>query len=288
MVKGQRENGSREVTYPLPDMAFIRSKIPISEVAFALGLKLGGRSTAHCWRTQQHQNGDRTPSISLRKNRATCYVCDGHPLSSIDLVMAHQQCDLISAVRWICARFDVPNIPKGKKLVRSERWRTGRFGASRFPLEEIIRSGIWANLSDAERAVLPVLCCFADANTGEVEISYRGIARYSGKSTNNTVSAVIAKLEKLGLLKVTRNRDGTFRKCGRYLLDWSDGHFQDALRSCNEATRAERDLERTLRAQRRLLKSNTLSTVVHCQQTAHSTLPDRGVSAKGDGTKCTI
>jgi len=126
MVKGKRENGPTEAPYQLPDMAFIRSKIPIFEVAIALGLKLAGRSTAHCWRIQQHQNGDRTPSISFRKNKATCYVCDRHPLSSIDLVMAHQQCDLISAARWICARFDVPNIPKGKKLVRPERWHPGR------------------------------------------------------------------------------------------------------------------------------------------------------------------
>jgi len=265
MVKGKRENGPTEAPYQLPDMAFIRSKIPIFEVAIALGLKLAGRSTAHCWRIQQHQNGDRTPSISFRKNKATCYVCDRHPLSSIDLVMAHQQCDLISAARWICARFDVPNIPKGKKLVRPERWHPGRFGAASFPLEEIVRSGLWASFSDAERALLPVLCCFADATAGEVEISYRGLARYSGKSTNNTIAAVIAKLENLGLLKVTRARDGTFRKCGRYSLDWDDVHFQDALRSCNEATKAEGNSERILRAQRRLLKSNTLSTVVHCQ-----------------------
>ena len=202
--------------------------------------------------------------------------------------MAHQQCDLNSAARWICARFDVPNIPKGKKLVRSERWHPGRFGAVSFPLEEMVRSGLWASFSDAERAVLPVLCCFADASNGEVEISYRGLARYSGKSTNSTIACVIAKVENLGLLKVTRARDGTFRKCGRYLLDWSDEHFQDALRSCYEATRAERESERILRAQRRLLKSNTLSTVVHCQQSARSTPLDCGVSAKRGGTKCTV
>jgi len=262
----------------LPDMAFIRSRIPISEVAIALGLKLGGPRTAHCWRTERHQNGDRTPSISLRKNKATCYVCDSHPLSCIDLVMAHQQCDLLSAVNWICARFDVPSISKGKKLIRSERWHLGRFGASRFPLEETIRSGLWATFSDAERAVLPVLCCFADASTGEAEISYRGIARYSGKSTNNTIAAVISRLENLGLLKVTRARDGSFRKCGRYSLDWHDEHFQDAVRSCLEAMKAERDSEIILRGQRRLLKSNTLSTVVHCQRNARSTALDRGVS----------
>jgi hypothetical protein len=109
----------------LPDMEFIRSRVPITEVATGLGLKLSGRKAAHCWRTEHHQNGDRTASISFRKNRATCYVCDSHPLSTLDLVIAHEGFDLLDASRWICARWDVPAVPKGKKLIRSERWRSG-------------------------------------------------------------------------------------------------------------------------------------------------------------------
>lgn len=235
-------------------MRFMREHIPIAEVAEYLGLKLAGNS-AHCWRIEHHQHGDRTPSISFRKNKATCYVCDARPLSTLDLVSAHEKCDLMTAVSWICARFSVPSVPKGKKLIRSERWRAGRVGVSRFPLEELVRSGKWAELSDATRAVLPVMCCFADG--GGVEISYRGLARYSGKRSDHRVADAIKELEHLGLLKVTRARNGSFRECGRYMLDWNDERFQSVLASCHEAMKAERDSERTLRAQSKAAKGIT-------------------------------
>lgn len=271
---GERSTRMEPVSGGLPDMEFIRSKIPIAEVAIALGLKLSGRNAAHCWRTERHQNGDRTASISFYKNKITCQVCDPRPLSTLDLVMAHEGLELFDATRWICARWDVPRVAKGKKLVHSERWHGGRVGASRFPFEELIRSGLWASLDDATRAILPALVCFADPSTGEVEISYKALSRYSGKRSDTTISAVITKLERSGLVKVSRAKDGTFRACGRYQLDWQNEHFQNALRSCHETLKVERDAERTLRAECKakalLPKSNTLSTLVECQQNARS------------------
>lgn len=265
----------------LPDMEFIRSKVLITEVAGGLGLKLSGRNAAHCWRTEQHQHGDRTASISFRKNKATCYVCDSRPLSTLDLVIAHEGFDLLAATRWICARWDVPTVAKGKKLIKSERWRSGRVGVSRFPFEYLVRSGFWASLDDATRAILPALVCFADPNTGETEISYAALRRYSGKSSDTTISAVITKLERFGLLKVSRAKNGTFRACGRYQFDWENERFQTALTSCHEALKLERDVERTLRTEARaaalILRSSTLSSVLKCQQTAHSSVVERGV-----------
>src|SRR5689334_22413979 len=123
----------------LPDMEFIRQRIKIQEVFVALGEQLSGRNTGHCWRIEHHKNGDRTASISFRKNRATCYVCDPRPLSTIDLVSAHEHLSLMNAVRWICARWDVPSVQKGK-FVRSERWHSGRVGVSGSPLESLVRS----------------------------------------------------------------------------------------------------------------------------------------------------
>jgi hypothetical protein len=273
----------------LPDMAYMRNQIAIAEVAGGLGLKLAGKNSAHCWRVGQHKNGDRTPSISFSRNRAKCFVCDARSLTTIDLVSAHEECSLLEAVNWICARFDVPNIPKGKKLVKAERWYIGRVGASRFPLEEMVRSGLWAEFDDATRAVLPALCCFLNASDGHDQISYRGIARYSGKRSDHTISAVIAKLEQYGLLKVTRARNSSFRECGRYTLDWNGERFQSVLSSCHEAMKAEKESERTLRAGRRLLKSNTLCTTVQREQTAHCTTLQRAneLNQPQENTHCT-
>lgn len=260
----------------LPDMEFIRYKIPIAEVANALSLKVSG-SAVHCWRAG-HQNGDRTPSMSFRGNYIACFVCDPRPLSTLDLVMLHEGLDLLGATQWICERWNVPTIAKGKKLIRSERWHGGRVGVARFPFEYLVRSGFWASLDDATRAILPALVCFADPNSGEAEISYAALQRYSGKSSRTTISAVITKLERLGLLKVSRAMNGSFRACGRYRLDWQDERFQSALDSCHEALKLDRDAERTLRSKAKaaaqILKSTTLSTVGDCQQSARYTVLD--------------
>jgi hypothetical protein len=275
-------SAKREIKGGIPDMQFIRSKILIAEVATGLGLKLSGRNAAHCWRIEHHQNGDRTASISFRRNKATCYVCDTRPLSTLDLVSAHEGFGLLDATRWICARWDVPNIAKGKKLIRSERWRSGRVGVSHFPFEELIRSGYWASLDDASRAILPALACFADPSTGEAEISYKALARYSGKRSDTTISAVIKKFERLGLMKVFRAKDGMFRKCGRYLLDWGNRDFLSVIASSLETLKVERDAERTLRAEAKaealLLKSNALSSTLERQRDARSSTVERRVS----------
>jgi hypothetical protein len=277
------DSAKRELRSDLPDMKFIRSKILIAEVAKALGLKLSGRNAAHCWRTEHHQNGDRTASISFRRNKATCYVCDRRPLSTLDLVIAHKGFALLDATDWIRARWDVPTIAKGKKLIKSERWHSGRVGVSLFPFEYLVRSGFWASLDDATRAVLPALVCFADPGTGEAEISYAALRRYSGKSSDTTISAVITKLERrFRLLKVSRAKNGSFRACGRYQFDWENEQFQATLTSCHNALKLERDAERALRAEAKaragLLKSTTLSTRVECQQSAHSSTVECEVS----------
>lgn len=289
-------SGKLRVT--LPDMEFIRSKIRIADVATGLGLKLSGRNAAHCWRTERHQNGDRTASISFRRNKATCYVCDARPLSTLDLVIAHEGFGLLDATCWICARWNVPNLAKGKKLIRSERWRSGRVGVSHFPFEELIRSGYWASLDDASRAILPALVCFADPSTGEAEISYKALARYSGKRSDTTISAVIKKFERLGLMKVFRANDGTFRKCGRYRLDWGNEHFQSVIASSLETLKVDRDAERSLRAEAKaealLLKSNTLSSTLERPRDARSSTvecrvsEDRQSNARRETTRSSV
>ena len=102
-------------------MTYIRREIPIVDVATALGIRIAGRNAAHCWR-DGHKNGDRTPSLSLHRNRAKCFVCDADSLSTIDLVIKREQCSLHEAVAWICADDgQSKRLPRTEKLSRPER-----------------------------------------------------------------------------------------------------------------------------------------------------------------------
>jgi len=173
--------------------------VPIREVAEALGLRLAG-NMVHCWRPENHKNGDRTPSVGLqqRRNKAKCFVCDALPLSPIDLVMSVLRLDdLREAGQWFTSRYDVPAAPKGKHIEHSERWperfRVGTGSA----VEMLVRSGIWASLTPAQRSLVPVLQTFADSQTDKVKISYRGMMRYAGVRSQSTVSIALKRFRAL-------------------------------------------------------------------------------------------
>ena len=278
----------------IPDMAYIRHRIPIAEVASALGIRMAGRNVAHCWRVGSHQNGDRTASLSFHRNRAKCHGCDADSMSVIDLVIKHEEFEpsfaLREATAWICARWPVPTIAKNAKLSRPERWATSPVGLSSFPLEMFVRSGVWAALDDAGRAILPVLFCFAE--NGEVSISYRGLARYSGKASDTTIAKVLQRFAQIGLLQVLPKARENFRDVNHYRFTPDSPKFQTMLSSVHERLRTERDKERTLRSELRVTASsnrstnpkgnpqggpthtqvNPLSTVVECEQSARSTV----------------
>ena len=259
----------------LPDLSFIRRQIPIAEVAEALGIRLAGRHAGHCWRVGSHQNGDRTPSLSFHRNRAKCFVCDADSKTPVDLVMLYQECGLKEATNWICARWAVPSIAKNTKLSRPERWKTSPVGVSSFPLEVLVRSGVWASLSDADRAILPALFCFSE--NGEVSISYRGLARYAGKTSNTTIAKALRHFEQIGLLIAVPKTSNNFRDVGRYRFTPDSSRFQAVVSTIGQRMRGERDAERTLRAQMRDAAKSTqnpkhsypeskpLSTTVDCE-----------------------
>jgi len=233
----------------LPDMTFIRREIPIADVAGELGIRVAGRTTAHCWRVGAHQNGDRTPSMSFRRNRAKCHVCDVDSKSPIDLVIAYQECSLKEAVDWLCARWTVPTISKNSKLARSERWASSPVGVSSFPLEQFGRSGLWAALGDAGRAVLVALFLFAEK--GEVCVSYRALARYAGKTSDATIATALQRLKQLGIIESLPRRKN-FRDVGRYRSTLDSAKFQAALSEVHARMKLGRDAERELRAQSRV------------------------------------
>jgi hypothetical protein len=148
----------------------------VREIAVELGLDVLGKG-AHCWRPENHKNGDRTPSVSFdtRRNIGRCFVCDARSWSGIDLVRKVRRVTLRQAAEWIAARFRVPQIPRRKHVKHREHWdSSSRVGISGFCLEEIVRTGFWATLSCSEARILVVFCAFCPPGSDKA-ISYRGI-----------------------------------------------------------------------------------------------------------------
>jgi len=67
-----------------------------------------------------------------------------------------------------------------------------------FP-HQVVRSGLWKKLSKGARTVFPVICTFANFETGECYPSIRTIAELAGTGTGRILEA-IEELVKVGLL----------------------------------------------------------------------------------------
>lgn len=238
----------------LPDFEYIRSKIPIVSVARALGLDVNGWS-ARCWRTGCHRNGDANPSLRFwkKKNRGKCFVCDQFPWSTIDLVKLYRECDLREAVEWITARFPVPLLPKGSHIPRRDAWFPRyRSGVDENVLTLMVRSGLWNQLSHAERSILPVIVTYTDRDTGIAEISFRGLMRFSGVGSQVTIAAAIKTFERMRLLKVARRRgELLFRGVNQYQLTPEDPEFFSLVQRVFAQQGEEIQLEKELRAQQK-------------------------------------
>ena len=235
-----------------PDFEYIRTKISIIAVARELGLVVNGYR-ARCWRTENHRNADASPSLSFQKktNRGMCFVCDQHTWSTIDFVRLYLDCDLRTAASWITERFPVPTLRPGSHVTKREAWFP-RFhsGVDENVVTMLVRSGIWSELSHAERSILPPLVTFVDRGTGITEISYRGLMRYSGVGSSATIAEAMRRFERMRLLQVAR-RPGelTFRRVNQYRLTVDDPEFQALVTKVFQQQREEIELEKQLRAE---------------------------------------
>ncbi len=172
----------------IPDAQFIREKVPIGEVASALGLEVFDTGMIRCWHPERHHRGDRTPSVGIDRhyNKVKCFgiACDGGLMGPIDLVIDVQECGLKEAIRWIAQRFEVPSIPKGKQLVKP-KGHVARYGYER-AIELLLRSGLWAKMSrPAQLLAVTFVGLKVEGQrdeSWELEISYRGLAQYSGSA----------------------------------------------------------------------------------------------------------
>lgn len=243
-----------------PDFEYIKTKIPIVAVARQLGLTVSGYR-ARCWRTESHRNGDANPSIGFQKkqNRGRCFVCDPHSWSTIDLVMAVLGYELPAAISWITARYSVPSLPKGTHVKKREAWNPRfRSGDTRDVVEMLVRSGLWATLSHAERSILPAFTTFADKDSGLATISYRGLMRYSGVGSSATIADALKHFEQMKFLRRVRTRTvGRIRGVGVYSLVFDDPEFQEMVSQVFQRQRAEIVLERQLQQEVRKVRAES-------------------------------
>jgi hypothetical protein len=238
------------------DLGWIREKLPIEDVARELGLEVR-RHRARCWRPENHRNGDAHPSLTFhaRKNRARCWICDqAGAMSNIDMVMQVLPCDFAAAVCWICERFSVPSAKRGRPIGPRFRWHPRyRVGTSGSQFELLVRSGLWAELTSAERSLLEVLCSFKDEVTGATDISFIGLRQYSGVGSFQDIARAIEDLERKHALKVERRQGvGVLRACNRYRLTLDDPDFLRLLREVYRGQREEIERERAFRREARV------------------------------------
>jgi hypothetical protein len=261
-VKPQREIALK--SSGIPDMRYINRKLSIAEVAAALDIRSGQSGNLHCWHPERHQNGDRTASVGVRKinNKVKCFGCDSKPMGPIDLVMDVLNVEPADAALWISNRFPVPEIPKGKNLENEDlpRWQVGLEDE----LGVLIRSGLWAQLSEATRVIAPVLVQFAENNrstgTARVQMSYRAITRYSGIKSPNAIRRALRELNDFGWLELPGlgTSLGPGQPTAAYVITpHSDQLMEHANLQCKQE-HTEIEIEREVRRRRRgaLLKTD--------------------------------
>jgi hypothetical protein len=258
---------SRNKCGTIPDLDFIKHRVPIVDVARALDIRVVGNS-AHCWRPERHEHGDRTPSVwfSRRSNKGKCFVCDRFTWSNIDLVQTVLGLSTAEAINFIAARFNVPRIAKRRPARNRAVVPSGRVGCGS-PVQEFMRSGVFAKLSYAAKVLLFVLAEFCDDQTAN--LSYRTLQRVTGIGSRRTIKESLDMLEDVGLLKVKRGR-GTdrLRAVSGYRLTWGDANLQRLMADTHETIareiKAETVLQQAARAARGVyLGKPSVSSVNH-------------------------
>jgi hypothetical protein len=262
----QRDTEYRTAQGSIPDFAWIRHNLPIADVARRLELRFAQGNMLHCWHPERHLNGDRTASAAIwtKQNKIKCFGC-GLLVSVVDLVMDVLEVDAGGAARWIEANFDVPRIPKGKHLQSTAPIRPYLVGHEQ-PIELLIKSGLWANLSMQTQRIAPVLIELAERkeqNTFRVRISYRAIMHHSGVRSEKSVRKALTELEEIGWLSAAPRAEkagrGILRDVGAYLLTPYSDLVQELANAVAAEMRTEIEQERELRRQRRAARKAALA-----------------------------
>jgi hypothetical protein len=169
--------------------------------------------------------------------------------------------DTRGAINWIASRFHVPTIPKGRHLAKPDPFRSVSRSGLGGSLEAVIRSGLWANLTPSEKAVLPVLCGLSDQTTDGLQISYRGIRRFAGINSDTTVARVLNRFQRIHLLNIHGGprTEGGLRPRNCYQLTLDDPRLLRLMTEFYECEQKEIQAERQSRQEYRNMKQRGLT-----------------------------
>jgi hypothetical protein len=251
----------------LPNIRFINRKIPIDEVACKLDLRIGANGHIHCWRSDFHQHGDRTASVGIRKtnNTVKCFGCGIGPLSVVDLVRAVLGVERVrEAAEWVAARFPVPEISARTHLNVPAR-RIFQYG-SESDIGILVHSGLWAKLSPTARAIVPIMLELAEREPDQtltVQISYLGLARFSGARSPNAIALALRELESINWLVIVAGRrepgTGPVRTTSKYILTPRADRLMELANAHCAQMRNEIELQKEMRAEARRERNVTAS-----------------------------
>jgi hypothetical protein len=195
----------------IPDAAWANRSLPIEAVALALGL-VKASGLFHCWHPEKHFHGDETPSVGVwkEKNRIKCFgsACGVGPLSPISLVMDVRGIGVRDALLWLDEHFSIPRIPKRSHL--KPDLKPASWYGHETPLELLVRSGVWRELSVPAQRLVPVLLAQkqldTSTRTASFHLSRHAMMRYSGIGSPNGISRALEELENVHFL--TRSISG--------------------------------------------------------------------------------
>jgi hypothetical protein len=145
----------------------------------------------------------------------------------------------------------VPNIKAGRPLgARKKEPAPYQVGFQGSPFEVLVRSGMFGELSAAERSILICLETLKDHESGLTRLSYQAIQRYAGVSSRTTVSEALKFLQRVHALQISRGaRVGLIRACSCYRVTLEDEKFIDRCNDIHTANREEISREREYRKQ---------------------------------------
>lgn len=219
----------------LPDLIYIKRRIPILEVARELGIHVMPRgatwTAARCFRPENHKCGDSTPSLNFhtKRNKWMCFACDDRLHSNVDLVMQVEDCTLEKALEWFDEHY--PGIPRIKAKKTGRNTFDFRAGVDEFQSpDDLVKAGIVPHLTDSSLRVFTVLAAFRD-DDDVAAISYETIKARTGIKTNHTVADAVGHLERLSIMKVTRKwaRGRAGRDQNQYSFTFDDPALFDLL-----------------------------------------------------------
>jgi hypothetical protein len=94
-----------------------------------------------------------------------------------------------------------------------------------------------------------------------MHLSYRGIRRYTGVSSDSTVARVLQRFSAMHILQICRSMgENGFRSCNSYALTLDDPQLKKAMQEIWESERQEIEAERELRKEQRQFRQAEIAS----------------------------